>query len=809
VTGIGALWRRARRTRLGVKLAWLSAALVAGVVSLAFWGLSARIRANTKQVFADELSRNQKTLVKLQRENLQQLVSAASIVTQSPILRAVLQTYAEEAKHTTTDSPILLRTAEDEFKRIVVNVGQDLALMTDGAGRVYAAAASARATPLPRGTDLSGLPAVRRAVDPGAPADSGGLSVLQHGDALFQVAVYPLVLDGFTLGALALGERLDSGFVASTRAAFDGEIVVTAGDTVIAGSLPGLSGASVAGLRASVVSAAASPSTVSIRGEEYVVAPLRLGQLAGGRPVDLWLLQPLSATVRQLTRPLVYSFLIYGALAALVAGIGAAFVARSVLRPFDRFVSYLRSGVAAERLDGAFDAEDAAAEVRTLNESFAQLMGSIDVKRRQLEARTRELASANVVLTEEVHERERVEHALRESEAQLRQSQKMEAIGTLAGGIAHDFNNLLTVISGYAELASLRSSRAGAPTDDLDQVIEAAERAARLTHQLLAFSRKQVLQPTVLDLGEVVDSMAPMLRRMIGEHIDLRIAREVTGQLARVIADRGQFEQVLMNLVVNARDAMSRGGVVQVTIRHVLDDESADGDATRAGRKGVRGVALSVADAGIGMEPEVRDRVFEPFFTTKEPGKGTGLGLSTVYGIVSQSGGTITVDSTPGAGTTFTITLPAAAELEPSVTAMPRDGDAPRGTETILLVEDEEPVRVLARRTLEEHGYTVLTAANADEAWSLAAGRTVDVVLTDVVMPQLSGPQLVSQLTPDRNAMVVMYMSGYADDALADFELDPSIAFLRKPFTPAALARAVRAALDSRRRESRAAVGAD
>ena len=209
------------------------------------------------------------------------------------------------------------------------------------------------------------------------------------------------------------------------------------------------------------------------------------------------------------------------------------------------------------------------------------------------------------------------------------------------------------------------------------------------------------------------------------------------------------------------------------------------------------------------MTPELRERIFEPFFTTKELGKGTGLGLSTVYGIVSQSGGTIDVDSAPGQGTTFTITLPVAAELETSVTAVVDEGEVRGGDETILLVEDEEPVRALACRTLEERGYTVLAAADAEEAWRMAAGREIDAVLTDVVMPQLSGPQLVSRMTPARTAMVVIYMSGYADDALLEFELDPSITFLRKPFTPTALARVVRSALDERRAPRRAAMGAD
>src|SRR5439155_21435925 len=244
-----------------------------------------------------------------------------------------------------------------------------------------------------------------------------------------------------------------------------------------------------------------------------------------------------------------------------------------------------------------------------LNESFTQLMDSLADERRRLELRSTELAAANADLREEVRQRERVEQALRESEAQLRQSQKLEAIGTLAGGIAHDFNNIVTVISGYTQLALMRAEKGSVAADDLRQVVEAAEKAAKLTHQLLAFSRKQVLQPTVLDLADVVQGMAPMMRRIIGEHIALAITSD--RDLARVNADRGQLEQVLLNLVVNARDAMPRGGTLAIHTGNIQDDSASEA----AGRRSARAVVLSVRDTGSGMEPGVRDRIFEPFFT--------------------------------------------------------------------------------------------------------------------------------------------------------------------------------------------------
>ncbi|MGH7619217.1 MAG: ATP-binding protein, partial [Gemmatimonadaceae bacterium] len=509
---------------------------------------------------------------------------------------------------------------------------------------------------------------------------------------------------------------------------------------------------------------------------------VRLGETQDRETVSLWMLQPLTPRVTHLMQPLRADFLLYGAVAVLIAALGAAFTAGSVLGPFRQFVAYMRSGAAAERRQGLFDAEHEAAEVRTLNESFNQLMDSITVKRRALEERTAELTAANVVLTDEINERVRVEQALRESEAQLRQSQKLEAIGTLAGGIAHDFNNLITVISGYTQLALMRADKQSPEAEDLRQVVEASDRAANLTHQLLAFSRKQVLQPTVLDLGEVVGGIGPMLRRIIGEHIQLEIESEPS--LARVRADRGQVEQVLLNLAVNARDAMSASGG-QLTIA-----------TANIGRAPSNGVALVVRDTGTGMPPGVQERIFEPFFTTKDPGKGTGLGLSMVYGIVKQSGGTITVDSELGRGTAFTISLPAAEMMVGSELHVVDESDLPGGTESILVVEDAEDVRILARRTLEERGYTVRVARNAAEALEIAAAGTIDVLLTDIVMPQTSGPALVAEFRATRQAPLVIYMSGYADDALERYELDPAAVFLRKPFTPSVLARTVRRAID-------------
>jgi nitrogen-specific signal transduction histidine kinase/CheY-like chemotaxis protein len=379
--------------------------------------------------------------------------------------------------------------------------------------------------------------------------------------------------------------------------------------------------------------------------------------------------------------------------------------------------------------------------------------------------------------------------SLRESEEQLRQSQKLEAVGTLAGGVAHDFNNLLTVMSGYAELALMRNGSDEKLKRDLTRVLEASQRASRLTHQLLAFSRKQVLEPTVLDVNDIVGELVPMLRRLIGEHIS--IAFEPGRDLPPVVADVGQLEQVVINLVVNARDAMPSGGTITIACRPepaVCHPERSEGSASS--------VALTVSDTGAGIPKEIRARIFEPFFTTKEPGKGTGLGLSMVYGIVRQSGGTIDVDSEAGRGTTFTIRLPASKAAPTRQPASPSPANAPRGTETILLVEDEPELRELGRRTLESLGYEVIAPEHTEDALAIAISRKIDLLLTDIVMPVMSGPTIVRRIADLGATPPVVYISGYADETIAEYRLEAGSTLLRKPFSPSQLARTVRNALD-------------
>jgi two-component system, cell cycle sensor histidine kinase and response regulator CckA len=414
--------------------------------------------------------------------------------------------------------------------------------------------------------------------------------------------------------------------------------------------------------------------------------------------------------------------------------------------------------------------------------------GATDYVLKQRPARLVSAVKRALRETEERTERKKLE-------GQLRQAQKMEAIGQLTGGIAHDFNNMLTVIVGYSDLM-LQKLRADDPLrSEVEQVKEAGVRASLLTRQLLAFSRKQVLQPRVLDLNAILTNMDRMLQRLIGEDIGLVTVPEPG--LWRVHADPGQIEQVIMNLAVNARDAMPQGGKLTIETANVqLDDAYA---REHVFVKPGPYVMLAVSDTGCGMDAETQAHIFEPFFTTKEPGKGTGLGLSTVYGIVKQSEGYVWVYSEVGRGTAFKIYLPRVEAVAEAVEPSREAARTVRGSETILLVEDDNPVRKLIHSTLHAYGYTVLEAHHGKHAIQVCEQHAgpIHLMVTDVVMPEMRGRELAERLKPSHPTMKVLFMSGYTDRGIVHHgELVQGTAFLQKPFTPDALARKVREVLD-------------
>jgi PAS domain S-box-containing protein len=473
--------------------------------------------------------------------------------------------------------------------------------------------------------------------------------------------------------------------------------------------------------------------------------------------------------------------------------------------PVERWLSqprFWRNQIHPEDLEGVLNALSAAMEQNRGHELAYRMVAS--------DGRTvwiRDTVSLGVEhrrgvklrgLMVDITEKKEAEEALRHSEEQLRQSQKMEAIGRLAGGIAHDFNNLLTAITGYGDLL-LKGLGEGHPLErEAKEISKAAQRAADLTGQLLAFSRQQVLQPKVLGLNEVVSDMELMMRRVIGEHIQFET--RLAPRLGAVKADPGQMHQVLLNLVVNARDAMTDGGKLTIETSDVtLDKKYA---ARHPGVTAGFYVRLAVGDTGTGMDEQTKARLFEPFFTTKEQGKGTGLGLSTVYGIVRQSGGHISLDSKPGSGTKFQIYLPRVEKerLEPASEVQEPVPETSPGTEKILLVEDDDSVRDLAREILEMNGYEVVNASNGVEALEVfdAEADSIDLMVTDLLMPQMGGRDLAKKIAPKNPDLRVLYLSGYTDSVvLQQGMLDPGSFFLQKPFTPADLAHKVREALDA------------
>jgi signal transduction histidine kinase len=436
-------------------------------------------------------------------------------------------------------------------------------------------------------------------------------------------------------------------------------------------------------------------------------------------------------------------------------------------------------------------AEELAIRANSMEAEIFSRSRELDEANRQLREANQELEAFSQSLSNEKAE---ALSALRQSQEQLLQSQKLEAVGQLAGGIAHDFNNLLTVIIGYGDLL-LRATATDDPRKQrIQEIRNAADRAAALTRQLLAFSRKQVLQPKVLDLNSIVPGMEKMLRRMIGEDLELRTALEP--DLGNVKADPGQIEQIIMNLVVNARDAMPSGGKVSIETANADLDEI----YARHHVAVIPGpyVMLAVSDTGKGMDEETRRRIFEPFFTTKALGKGTGLGLSTVYGIVKQSGGSIWVYSEINQGTTFKIYLPRVDQEAQEYKHAAEAEVTPKGTGTILLVEDSELVRKLVREALETCGYNVLDAGTRADALFICERhkKTIHMLLTDVVMPEISGRELANRLVSLHPEMRVLYMSGYTEDTIVHHGvLEEGINFIQKPFSAEALALKVREVL--------------
>jgi signal transduction histidine kinase/ActR/RegA family two-component response regulator len=567
------------------------------------------------------------------------------------------------------------------------------------------------------------------------------------GGHLYDVSFTPIVAGAGPnqrgLGRMALGHELTTRTIVGTGAFSKSAFTFERNGNVILSSLPSAVWSDFELSLSQGKGSSDSIQEINIAGEHYLASFV---ELPGDHPVRLYSLQSFDQATEFL-RALNRMLLTLGVVAVLGGALVAFLLSKQITRPLEHLA------LGARRLqEGDFGFQITARgtdEVADLTIAFEQMRTSL----------------------------------LQSREGMLR-SARLEAVGRLAGGVAHDFNNLVMIIKGYSDL--LLDSATPQSRPYLEEIKNAGERASGLTRQLLAFSRKQVLEPQVLDPNQTVRNMVKMLRVLIGE--DIELVTSFSDQIGRLQADPGQLEQVVMNLAVNARDAMPNGGklVIETQSCHLDDSYAALNSEVTPGSY----VLIAVTDTGCGMSKETLQHIFEPFFTTKEPGKGTGLGLATVYGIVKQSRGHVTVYSELGAGTTFKVYFPSLDKSVPLPATRPA-GKAPKGDGTILLVEDEAPLRVLAAESLKRLGYTVLQAGNGLEALAVADGHSgkIDIVLTDIVMPRMGGPELVDKLKQRRQGFAVIFMSGYTDAAaIENAKIGADATLLNKPFSTEVLA---------------------
>jgi signal transduction histidine kinase/CheY-like chemotaxis protein len=774
------------KASLGTKLALVGALLGAVVVGGAFVVLRFSIEQNVRRVFVNELQASQRALRQIEEHNRQILVQRALLVSTSPQFRAAFGAWRNDAG--TGDAGVQrLATIQEAVQDAFDGSDADFLLITDDSGRTVTSVS--RSGSRSGAVSLASVPAVHSALFGATDSPDSALGVLTIGGALLESAAVPILEGGFPVGAVVLGERINR-FVPIDPGMASGEIVAS-DEQVLASSLAGAPAGS--SWNPSWLRVGDNQHDLIVAGEEYVTATLPLGSGENARPVDLYLVRSLSAAVDPIRVALTQRFVAAGFLAVLLIGVGGVVLSRTTLRPLSRFVAFMQSGTGSDGY-ARFADPRAPPEVTALTDSYNRLIESLRLGHEQLQQRTVDLAEVNQRLERQVSQRERAEQALRESEEQLRQAQKLEALGALAGGVAHDFNNILSIILGYAEIVQGELPAGSTHRADVAKITDAAVRARTLVRQLLAFSRKQVLQPQVLDFNQVVENVVPLLRPLIGEDVELEV--KLAPDLSRVTADPGQIEQVIMNLAVNARDAMPDGGRLLIETANIQLEGPSEHQPLPRGPV----VMLAVSDTGIGMDVATRRRIFEPFFTTKPVGKGTGLGLATVYGIVRQSEGNITVFSEPGKGSAFRCYFPpiGAAEVqEPVASSVPAPA---HGAESILIAEDEAELRELMSRALVRQGYTVLTAADGAAALEVAAKHpgALHLLVTDVIMPQVSGPELARRLATERPGLRTIFISGYSDEAIERHGvLAPDSVFLEKPVTPEALTRAVRELLDA------------
>jgi signal transduction histidine kinase/CheY-like chemotaxis protein len=732
-----------RKIRLRTKFLLSLLAISAGLTAATLFIVGYNVQRRVRESILEDLRNSVNTYQSFERQRQETLTRSAQLLANLPNVRALM---------TTRDATTIQDASADVWRLS----GSELLVMADRSGNLLALRTDAAGFARDKAQAL-----MRHSLEKGEARDWWF-----DGGHLFEVWVQPIYFgassEGATLGFLAVGHEIQARAAQDFSGIVSSDVAFHYGDLLVASTLDASQRSGLAPPRGAADGASLAPQEIQLGSERFLVTSVRLSP-EGGPAVSLTILKSLdraTSFLNDLNRVLLGLGLL-----SVLAGSALVFL---ISDTFTRPLANLVGGVhALERGDFGYTLES------TSGDEVAEVTAAFDRMRTSL--------------------RESL-HGQRQLEERLRQAHKMEAVGRLAGGVAHDFNNLLTIIRGHGDLLLDRTDLDSSQRHSLDQIQRASGKAVSMTRQLLAFSRMQVLQPRVLDLNAVVTDMGKMLPRLIGEHIEYVFLPEP--KLGAVKADPGQIEQVILNLVVNSRDAMPNVGTITVRTRNVSMDEAEahKHPPMTAGHY----VLLSIADTGEGMTAETKAHIFEPFFTTKEVGKGTGLGLATVYGVVKQSGGFVWVESAPGKGATFEIYLPQVTE-----TLSKSDGEAkpaaiPRGSETILVVEDEPDVRELACEFLKVSGYSVLEARNGLEAIELLARHsgTLHLVLSDMVMPKMGGAELAERLRTIRPDTKVVLMSGYSEyfNGPRDQNASPAV-ILQKPFSRSSLVEKIREVL--------------